>query len=372
MNKSLLVISHTEHYRNVRGDVVGWEATVREIDELATIFEHVIHAACFYSGAVPSGVAGYSRSNVTFIPLPPFGGKGLRKLSIFYTAPVIIWKVFSVLKRVTHFQFRAPTSMGVYLIPLLTWFSKKGGWFKFAGNWAEQNPPLSYYLQRRFLAECQSRPVTINGKWKNQPHHCFTFENPCLDHSNLISGSKSLKRKSFMPPFTLCFSGRLENAKGVNRILDSLMNLTNPGLIKVVHFVGDGDQRFQYEHVASKLPIRCIFHGFLSRDQLFKIFEEADFFLLPSTASEGFPKVVAEAANFGCVPVVSNISSIPQYVDDNCGFVWDTRNDFTNYLSQVLNSTPEALKVRADRAHTMATHFTYTRYIDRINQEVLN
>jgi glycosyltransferase involved in cell wall biosynthesis len=150
------------------------------------------------------------------------------------------------------------------------------------------------------------------------------------------------------------------------------MNLTNPGLIKVVHFVGDGDQRFQYEHVASKLPIRCIFHGFLSRDQLFKIFEEADFFLLPSTASEGFPKVVAEAANFGCVPVVSNISSIPQYVDDNCGFVWDTRNDFTNYLSQVLNSTPEALKVRAGKAHTMATHFTYTRYIDRINQEVLN
>ena len=38
---------------------------------------------------------------------------------------------------------------------------------------------------------------------------------------------------------------------------------------------------------------------------------------MPTTASEGFPKVIAEAINFGCIPVVSNISAIGHYVKDN-------------------------------------------------------
>ena len=35
--------------------------------------------------------------------------------------------------------------------------------------------------------------------------------------------------------------------------------------------------------------------------------------VLPSY-SEGFPKVIAEAMNFGCIPIVSDISCIRQYI----------------------------------------------------------
>ena len=40
----LVIVSHTPHYRK-DGAVVGWAATVREIDRLASIFEEVVHLA---------------------------------------------------------------------------------------------------------------------------------------------------------------------------------------------------------------------------------------------------------------------------------------------------------------------------------------
>jgi hypothetical protein len=40
----LLIISHTPHYHR-DGEIVGWGATVREIDHLAALFESVVHIA---------------------------------------------------------------------------------------------------------------------------------------------------------------------------------------------------------------------------------------------------------------------------------------------------------------------------------------
>lgn len=371
MKRTLLIISHTEHFRDGDNKIVGWASTVREIDEFTKHFDSVIHAACLHTGDAPTGLAAYSNSNVRFVALPPFGGAGFKKISVIVTAPIIIWRVFSMLKLATHFQFRAPTSMGIYLIPLLTWFSKKKGWFKYAGNWAEANPPMSYSFQRRFLSHYQKRPVTINGKWHDQPEHCFTFENPCLDEHNLIEGKHSCDRKRYEPPYSLCFSGRLERAKGVKRILEALSEITDKNLIKVVHFVGDGNERSYFEKLTKGVSVQCIFHGFLSREQLFTILKESDFFTLPSTASEGFPKVIAEAANFGCVPIVSNISSIPQYINESNGFVWDVNTDFSAFLKQALLASNDELKKKTEHAFKVASLFTYSRYVDRIEAEIL-
>ena len=83
-----------------------------------------------------------------------------------------------LLGHIDYFQFRAPTGIGVYVIPFLTLYTKTPGWFKYAGNWNQNPAPLGYRIQRRFLKK-QNRIVTINGSWDNQPKHCLTFENPC-------------------------------------------------------------------------------------------------------------------------------------------------------------------------------------------------
>ena len=41
----LVVISHTEHFINSQGEVVGWGPTVIEINHLLDLFEEIVHIA---------------------------------------------------------------------------------------------------------------------------------------------------------------------------------------------------------------------------------------------------------------------------------------------------------------------------------------
>ena len=45
------------------------------------------------------------------------------------------------------------------------------------------------------------------------------------------------------------------------------------------------------------------------------IYSKCDFIILPSK-SEGFPKVIGEAMNYGCIPIVSDVSCISQYIQN--------------------------------------------------------
>ena len=64
---------------------------------------------------------------------------------------------------------------------------------------------------------------------------------------------------------------------------------------------------------AQSLDIKTNFLGWLNREELNHINSKSHILILP-TFSEGFPKVVAEAACFGCIPIVTNIAPINQYI----------------------------------------------------------
>lgn len=51
--KKLLIISHTEHFQNADGRIVGWGATVNEVNFLANYWEDVVHIGCFYEKPPP-------------------------------------------------------------------------------------------------------------------------------------------------------------------------------------------------------------------------------------------------------------------------------------------------------------------------------
>lgn len=315
----LAIISHTEHYKTADGTLVGWGPTITEINHLLDVFDTIYHIAMFHDTEAPASALPYISDRIIFVPLPALGGNTIgAKLQLLWKAPTLLRIIHNTLKKVDWFQFRGPTGIGVYVIPFFTLFVKKSGWFKYAGNWSQENPPLGYRLQRWMLKQ-QSRKVTINGRWDNQPKHCLTFENPCLTTENLLEGSQLSKQKSIEGALTYCFVGRLEKPKGVERIIQAIASLPleEKRLIHEVHLVGEGPDLSYFETIAKASGVNFVFHGALSREQVFEIYKLSQVFLMPTTASEGFPKVIAEAMNFGCLPVVSNISSIGQYIKHN-------------------------------------------------------
>jgi glycosyltransferase involved in cell wall biosynthesis len=354
--------------------IVGWGPTISEINNLAASFDHIYHVAFLHETTSPPSSLPYTANNVTFIPLPPVGGKSfLAKLNILLKMPKTLAIVRSTLRKVDAFQLRTPLGIGVYLIPYLTLFSKKKGWYKYAGNWNQSSPPLGYRLQRWFLKN-QSRKVTINGKWKNQKPHCISFENPCLTHLDRVEGFEWIGKREFATPYDICFVGRLEDEKGVQRIIDAVRQLDQPGLVGTLHFIGNGPKLESYKKQCEANSITAIFYGFLNREAVFSIYKKCSFLLLPSTASEGFPKVIAEAMNFGCIPIVSNVSSIGQYITEENVYIVapSTAEELKRVLSRVASESTEMLKQKAMTGYKTSSSFTFENYTLRIMNEILN
>lgn len=368
--KKLVIISHTEHYKedNV---IKGWGTTVHEINYLAQYWEEVVHVACFHHESAPPSSVAYNNDNIKYVAIPAYGGKTfINKLGIFWKMPRIIKTVKHNIKGATEVQLRTPTAMGLFLLPLFTFFWKRDYifWVKYAGDWEQEKPPRSNGWQRWFLQQKWINfPVTINGFWPHQAEHCFSFENPCLTNENIEEGKIVAMFKDFQPPFNLCFVGRIDFNKGVNRIIEAL-NEVPKELIKEVHIIGDGPDKAKCEKLAEKSLIDIKFHGFLNRNDVHKFLREAHFFLLPSL-NEGFPKVIAEAACYGTIPIVSNVSSIKHYLNDTNGFVWNIKNksDYGKIFKKALTSSNYELKDKSKNIVELAKLFTFDHYYYQLN-----
>lgn len=373
--KKLVIISHTEHYKDHNGIIKGWGPTINEVNYLADYWEEVVHVACLHHKTMPPSSLSYTRQNISFVPIPPYGGKSIKdKLMILIKIPKIINQVIKSIKGASEVQLRLPTSMGLFLLPLFSFFipRKFTFWVKYAGNWNQQNPPLSYRIQRWWLkkniAKCN---VTINGFWPDQPKHCHSFENPCLTQEDIKKGKEIAQTKTFDQSYIFSFVGRLEDAKGVSRIIEALKEIPAEK-IKEVHFVGNGNKTEQYIKQASFLGNKVFFHGFLGKNGVHTILSKSHFFLLPSTASEGFPKVIAEASCYGTIPIVSDVSSISHYINSQNGFLWSLKDNlpFVQVIKEAINTSSNDLKRKSEYVIKVGKLFTFENYKKKLDHNI--
>ena len=375
--KTLTIISHTEHYRTHNGTIVGLGSTVTEINNLLDVFDEINHIAMLHSTRAPASALPYASNRINFIPIPAVGGSHIKdKIGIIKHAFKILSTVSKTLKKSEYYQFRAPTGIGVFIIPYLIFFSRKKGWFKYAGNWKQSNTPLSYRFQKWILKK-QNRFVTINGKWDDQPKHCLTFENPCLTDEDIIQGKSIIASKTLVESkINFCFVGRIEAQKGIELLIEAFDELSKKEKDKIgkVHIVGEGNSKDDIVKMAKKVDLDFLFHSHLSRTDVQEIYKVSHALVLPSK-SEGFPKVVAEAMNFGCIPIVSNVSGISDYViHGKNGFLIDQVSVKTVriQLENVLKLLPQQYEEMIHSSKINIERFTFGYYNERISSELLS
>lgn len=376
VDMKLAIISHTAHYKNPFGDIVGWGPTVREINYLALHFEKIIHIACLHTCRVPASSLKYTESNIEFVPIPPSGGQRLvNKLGVIKTIPAILNQISKVVDRVDYFQIRLPAGFGPFLLPYLK-ILKPGAkyWIKYAGNWDQDNNSFGNTFQKWWLRKNLSRcKVTINGHWLGQTDHLISFENPCIESAERVDGLNVIMSKSYSDLLNFVFVGQLIDTKGVPKIIAAFKELKNHPRIGTLHFIGDGIQREEYERRAIEAGLQVRFHGYLSKEDVNGILKECHSLLLPSD-SEGFPKVVAEGMNYGCIPVVSNISCLSQYVISGTNGFLMSSNDISGLISSIknlLNLSGSSIKDIAYSGHEAGVRFTYDYYKARLFNEII-
>ncbi len=352
-----------------------FEPTLREIEKInEQLFDHIIWIGFQNEGKAVKEARNTDYKKIRFILLPAKGGKTFKaKLSLGVAFFKYTLTIYKACQKFYYIHTRGPSVPAFIGIVLSFFFRKKHYWHKYAGNWVQEKPPLSYALQRRLLKKARHTKVTVNGQWDHRYTHVIPFENPCIEEKELEYGAEIAKNKVFTPPWTFCFVGRIEEAKGVKLILEALEEWEETAIIDQVHFIGDGPNRKQWEKRANdnKLPIQ--FHGSLNRETLQRFYKLSHFLLLPS-ASEGFPKVIAEAAAYGCIPMVSSVSSVLQYVkDQENGLIIDplTAGQLTQMLEEWQHA-PESLKVMARKGPKWAQRFTFEAFTQKLRKEVFH
>lgn len=368
----LVIVSDTPVWQIRNGEFVGFEPVIREIEN----FEHIFGEITWIAYKQPGDIWGNARSTTTkinMVYLPQIGGKRLiDKLKILFRIPTYGWKVLSEIRRADVVHSRAP-SLPAFFAIIYSFFDRgRVYWHKYAGTWTDK-APVFYAFQRWLLKSNINSTVTINGNWPGQDSHLLTFENPCLTKEEVREANATGRSKKFERPYVFCFAGNLNHAKGILpfvRVFKKFSEKYSEGTFKL-HIAGDGELRNAVEaEVQDMEGVTC--HGFLTRSDLKKIYEMAHFLVLPSK-SEGFPKVVAEASAYGCLPMVSDVSAIRQYIHSGVnGFLFKGLNEADLYESLVsFFSEKEHFNAMAQRAMDMSMSFTYERYSQRIQEEIL-
>ena len=123
----------------------------------------------------------------------------------------------------------------------------------------------------------------------------------------------------------LIIACRQEREKGTGVAIESLPLILNDFPQATLDVVGDGGALAEFREQARSLGLngRVAFHGKVGHDRVTDLFREADLFCYPTSASEGFPKVVLEALACGVPVVTTRVSVLPRLIEEGGGVLLD-------------------------------------------------
>ena len=167
--------------------------------------------------------------------------------------------------------------------------------------------------------------------------------------------SSGIARKAPGPPCRLVIVCRQEKEKGASVVIDSMPTVRQHFPGTTLDIVGDGSVLRQQ---AAQLDLSdCVrFHGKVDHDGVMQILRTADLFCYPTTASEGFPKVIVEALATGLPVITTRVSVLPELLRAGGGVLLDdaTPAALADAICDVLASPDEYQAMSANAIRTAA------------------
>lgn len=171
---------------------------------------------------------------------------------------------------------------------------------------------ISEYNKELIVSECRG-----NYRQKVKVVHCG------VDTEVFQARSHETPYEKGENPFMILCVGTLHEVKGQPYLIEACRLLQERGYTFECHFVGDGPDRKLLNELVEQagLSSKVRFHGRLTRDEIVRLLLDADVLTVPSVPTrdgrrEGIPVVLMEAMGSGVPVIASNLSGIPELVND--------------------------------------------------------
>lgn len=226
----------------------------------------------------------------------------------------IIYKAF---KKADHIHLRCPGNIGLLGCLVQILFPKKIKTAKYAGNWApNSNQPFTYRIQKWILNNTfltKNMQVLVYGEWEGSSKNIKSFFTATYKESDK---AKVIPR-DFSNTITFLFIGTLSLGKRPLYAIKLIENLKKSGYDVVLNLYGEGAERQELECYIkdNSLEKFIALKGNHPQETIKKEFQENHFVVLPSK-SEGWPKVIAEGMFWGCLPISTSISCVPNMLNN--------------------------------------------------------
>lgn len=365
-----LIISHATHKQEA-SQLFSYAPYVREMNLWLKYVDEVEVIAPKIIGKSNAIEIAYKHENIEYNQV-----SSIQFTSILYLLksliklPLIVFKLFKSFRKADHIHLRCPGNVGLLGCFVQLFFPKKTKTAKYAGNWdPNAKQPLSYKLQKWILSNTtltKNIQVLVYGDWVNQTKNIIPFFTATYRNFEI----ETVPDRAYNKTLKFVFIGSLVVGKRPLLAIKIIEQLKIKGYNISLELFGDGvlkEKLIQYV-LDKNLSDTIIIYGNQPKEAIKKALKVAHFSILPSK-SEGWPKAIAEAMFFGCIPVVTKISCVPYMLDygKRGVLIPSELESATNKLIKAIENKAE-LKLQSEAALKWSQHYTLDLFENEIEK----
>lgn len=314
------IFSHVNHIL-VDDKIYGYGPYIREMNIWLRYCDEVTVVAPATLNKISNIDLDYKNNNIKFVKIPLFDITSIKAtLSFICIFPKLVATIYTQMKQANHIHLRCPGNVGLLACLVQILFPNKTKTAKYAGNWdPNAKQPLSYKLQKWILNNpflTKNMQVLVYGEWEGMSKNILPFFTATYSDNEAIYAN-SLPDKNIpnqaIEPIRFMYVGTLNSGKRPLYALQLFQYILKKVPNSTLDVYGEGMMRPELEAFITEngLQNKVVLQGNQAKEIVEKAYQNNHFLILASQ-SEGWPKVVAEAMFWGCVPLSTHVSCIYQ------------------------------------------------------------
>ncbi|MBU0279240.1 MULTISPECIES: glycosyltransferase [unclassified Gemella] len=183
------------------------------------------------------------------------------------------------------------------------------------------------------------------------------------DFSDIIKNSKE---EVEYEKDSLLFLGRLEEAKGIKRLLNIYLELVKKDIKQKLYLLGEGELKSWVEDFIKEnsLEDRVILLGYKSNPYPYI---KSSSYILMTSKGEGFPTVFVEGLALGVGFVSTNVGGVEELSNlGKCGFVNDYDRELINYLASELKKDKKDRLIKKESCLGHVENYTLEKQVSSL------
>lgn len=366
VSMTFTVFTHVPHIRH-ENKLYAYRPYVTEMNLWFQYFDTVRVVAPRSQTTISPLDAAYEHAHVTLVEIKSFDFTTFKNIcAALLSVPIVFLIICNEFRKQGHFHLRCPGNVGLLACIAQIFFPRKRKTAKYAGNWdTNSKQPRTYKWQRSILNSTfwsRNMQVLVYGEWPDNSKNIVPFFTATYSETE----GKTMVEARNQNSIEFIFVGGLTSGKNPFYALDLFERVQKTGLNCTMKFFGTGNLEDELTKAISQRKIsNCSVAGGVSKEALKAAYQRAHFMLLPSE-SEGWPKAVAEAMFWGCIPIVTPVSCVPQMLNDGSRGILLTRNldEDAHQVIEFLKN--ESWQETSNQAHSWSVSFTLEAFDNAI------